>query len=244
MLNNDLINDAAEMFAIKIIFDNSNDSVKDEAISFVHSLLNIAIGSKNAAQSNIQIVKQRAYWKNTEWQEVVLSLTLYEECSPEDLFASVAGKKDTELYYGYSIDDELETPRLMEELIIVPTELKNIKWIHVYNGGSEPGLALDQDEWLEATKSFTRDVDEDNLHVDLEDELLPLTIVDHNVGFVDEQGVVWSKGPALEGDASFEWDIWLPPLVRPSMQEFSPDGIHMSVKADGEPNPKDLKSNS
>ena len=245
MLNKDLIEEIKEineLFTIKLIFNTSDlDSNKNEAINLIYSLLEKTIGSKNAAQSIIEELETRLYWKKTDWSEVFIHLALQEECSPEDIFESVLGKKSTDLYYGYDVTDELQEPRLVEELIIVPSNLKNIKWIYVYNGADEPGFPLSPEDWLETVKYFKEEHKNlaDNLADNLEDnleepELLPLTIVENNIGFVDEQEIIWCKGPSLNQDDIFEWDLWLPENIRDSMKELSKDGIHMSVKEDGE----------
>ena len=109
-----------------------------------------------------------------------------------------------------------------------------INWIYVFNGGQELGFELEPQDWADAANSMADEAND--LEFNPDEELLPLTIVDFNLGFVDDQGVVWSKGPSFQNVKEiFQWDLWMPPLVRPAMKEYSPDGIHMAVDASGEP---------
>jgi hypothetical protein len=235
MLNIDNINEPEEIFTIKFIYkaDNGQNS-QNELFSFIYKAVEKCLGSRNAAKAAIDLLVDRPYWKNKIYNEAVFWLTLFDECSPEDLFENTSGIKKKELYYGYSIDDGLQAPRLIEELIVKIQNHQFIHWIYAFNGGQELGFELAPDDWAAAAESMTQE--QDDLEFNPDEELLPLTIVDYNLGFVDEQGVVWSKGPSFdESQEIFQWDLWMPPLVRPTMKEYSPDGIHLSVDASGKP---------
>jgi hypothetical protein len=235
MLNIENINEPEEIFTIKFIYKaNFLENSQNELFSFVHKHVEKILGSRNAAKATIELLVDRPYWKNNNYNEAVIWLTLFDECSPEDLFSDINGDKKKELYYGYSIDDDLQSPRLIEELVVKLQDHEFINWIYIFNGGQELGFELDQQDWVEASNNMVGDADD--LEFNPDEELLPLTIVDYNLGFVDEQGVVWSKGPSFDQSKEiFQWDLWMPPLVRPSMKEYSPDGIHLSVDASGKP---------
>jgi hypothetical protein len=235
MLNIDNITEPEEIFTIKIIYSpNAVEDSQNELFRFIHTSIEKCLGSRNAARASIELEVDRPYWKNTKFNEAIIWLTLLDECSPEDLFENVSGLKKKELYYGYSINDELQSPRLIEELIIKLKDQSFINWIYVFNGGQEFGFELEPQDWADVADSMTKE--ENDLDFNPDEELLPLTIVDYNLGFVDDQGVVWSKGPTFENaNEVFQWDLWMPPLVRPAMKEYSPDGVHMSVDASGEP---------
>lgn len=225
MLNN-VIEESLELFTIKV-FAKNNDNIENEIASYIYSLLENSIGSRSAAKANIKLINIRPYWKDRNLLEITVYLSLQDECSPEDIFSTVQEDKDSELYYAYWVEDIEQAPRLVEELIIDYKNSSEIKWIHIYNGVEEPGLLLEPEEWLEATKTFDEE--------EADEELLPVAIKDYNMGFVDEQSVLWGKGPALNSDDLFEWDLLIPENSRNNIEKYSPDGIHMSVGYDGEP---------
>jgi hypothetical protein len=235
MLNLDNIIEPDEIFTIKLIYKaNQVETSQNEIFSFIYKSVEKRLGSRSAAKASIELLVDRPYWKNNNYNEAVIWLTLFDECSPDELFENVIGLKEKELYYGYSINDEMQSPRLIEELIINLENHAFIYWIYVFNGGQELGFELDPHDWVQAADSMVKEAND--LEFDPDEELLPLTIVDFNLGFVDEQGVVWSKGPSFDNHKEiYQWDLWLPPLVRPSMKEYSPDGIHMTVDSSGEP---------
>jgi hypothetical protein len=235
MLNIDNLTEPEEIFTIKFIYKAQNlENSQNEIFSFIYKAVEKCLGSRNAARASIELLVDRPYWKNKIYNEAVIWLTLFDECSPEDLFINTIGLKKKELYYGYSIDDDLQAPRLIEELIIKLQNHHFINWIYAFNGGQELGFELDPEDWASAAESMTQE--QEDLEFNPDEELLPLIIVDYNLGFVDEQGVVWSKGPSFDDSQEiFQWDLWMPPLVRPSMKEYSPDGIHLSVDATGKP---------